>query len=101
MRPLSPLLVFLLLVAATPVRVDADRRSFTSALESITHSELKSHVDVLADDTFEGREAGARGGYAAGGYIARQLEQLGLKPAGDRGSYFQSFTGNGRNILAL
>ena len=43
-----------------------DRAEMLSAAASITTEELKTLVDVLADDTFEGREAGSRGGRAAG-----------------------------------
>jgi len=80
--------------------VSAENRS-ARALESITRSELKTHVDVLADDTFEGREAGSRGGHAAGGYLVKQLQRLDLQPAGEAGSFYQTFNGNCRNVLAV
>jgi hypothetical protein len=79
----------------------AESNAVQAALDSITRSELRSHVAVLADDTFEGREAGARGGHAAGGYLVKQLQALGLQPAGEQGSYYQTFHGNCRNVLAL
>ncbi len=72
-----------------------------TALDSITSQELKRHVDVLADDTFEGRQAGSRGGMAAGNYLAKAFAEAGLKPAGEGGSYFQGFNGNCKNILGL
>ena len=58
------------------------------------------HVAALADDTFEGREGGSRGGRAAGAYIVESLRTAGLRPVGDEGTYFQRF-GALRNILAL
>ena len=72
-----------------------------AALNSITKDELKGHVDVLADDTFEGREAGSRGGRAAGNYLHKAFETLELKSAGDGGTYFQSFGAASRNVLGL
>jgi len=69
-----------------------------AALESISHEDSRRHVDILADDSFEGREAGSRGGRAAGNYLERKLAKYGLKPAGDRGTFFQAF-GNSRNVL--
>ncbi len=48
------------------------------------------HMRVLADDAFEGRAAGTTGYQKAADYVARQFETLGLQPAGDAGSYFQS-----------
>jgi hypothetical protein len=89
----------LLLLLATQAR--AEVRAAMRAVESITRSELQTHVEVLADDTFEGREAGARGGHAAAGYLTKVLQQYRLKPLGDGGTYYQAFDGGCRNILAL
>jgi hypothetical protein len=73
----------------------------TTAFHAINASDIKVHIEILADDSFEGREAGTRGGQAAGDYLIRQLEDYGLKPAGVQGSYYQPFRGNCRNILAI
>lgn len=78
-----------------------DRGSVNAALDSITAAELKTHVEVLADDTFEGREAGSRGGRAAGAYLVSQFEKHHLRGAGDRGGYFQNFGAGYRNLLGL
>jgi hypothetical protein len=71
------------------------------AKANLTANAMARHVHVLADDSFEGREAGKRGGRAAAAYIVEQIEDLGFEPAGDNGTYFQSFGSNMRNILAL
>jgi membrane-associated protease RseP (regulator of RpoE activity) len=71
------------------------------AAESITAEETQTLVDKLADDSFEGREAGSRGGRAAGNLLMKQFEEFGLSPAGDDGTFFQSFRGSSRNILGL
>lgn len=94
-------LLLALLLCCHPALLLAETVSLAAALNSITRSELQRHVEVLADDTFEGREAGARGGQAASGYIARLLQQWELQPGGDRGSYYQGFNGSCRNILAM
>jgi len=78
----------------------AEASAFVSALHSIQADELTAHTDTLADDAFEGREAGTRGGRATATYLMKKLEALGLQPGGDRGSYFQQFGGY-RNVLAL
>ena len=52
-----------------------------AAAASITKDELKSHVDVLADDTFEGRETGSRGARAAANYVLKAFERHGATPA--------------------
>lgn len=79
----------------------AENAAVLAALESITGDDLQRHVDVLADDTFEGREAGSRGGRAAAGYLVRELAKAGLKPAGVDGTWFQPFSAGYHNILAL
>ncbi|WP_395673009.1 M28 family metallopeptidase [Phenylobacterium sp.] len=50
---------------------------------------IRAHMGFLASDLLEGREAGSRGYDIAAEYVAAQFRQLGLKPAGDSGSYFQ------------
>ena len=50
---------------------------------------IKAHMTFLADDLMEGREAGTRGYDIAANYVASQYAQLGVKPAGDKGSYLQ------------
>ncbi len=47
----------------------AENNAVRAALNTITSAELGHHVDVLAADAYEGREAGSRGGRAAGEYI--------------------------------
>jgi Zn-dependent M28 family amino/carboxypeptidase len=51
---------------------------------------IKAHMIFLADDLMEGREAGSRTYDIAANYVASQFAHLGLKPAGDKGSYFQA-----------
>ncbi|HEY3394681.1 MAG TPA: M20/M25/M40 family metallo-hydrolase [Lacipirellulaceae bacterium] len=89
-----------LLLFARPVGA-ANNAMLAAAMESITPVELYDHVEVLADDVYEGRAAGSRGGHAAAQYIVQQLRQTGLEPAGTRGDYFQTFNRNWRNILVL
>jgi hypothetical protein len=96
----SPLIAFGL-VFWQPALLLAENFSLAAALETITRDELQRHVEVLADDTFEGREAGARGGQAASSYVVKMLQQWELQPAGERGSYYQGFNGSYRNILAV
>lgn len=70
-----------------------------------------SAVRFLADDGLKGRLAGSEGERCAGEYVAAEFTRLGLKPAGDDNTYFQSLSlasalnpgaaaGTGRNVLA-
>jgi hypothetical protein len=102
------LLVFLLPAAAAFIGFGqllsncvyaAENTAFVAAIQSIQVNDLVRHVEVLADDTFEGREAGSRGGRAAGVYLTKELAKFGVQPAGIDGSWFQPYTGNQQNIL--
>ncbi|HEY0651332.1 M28 family metallopeptidase [Phenylobacterium sp.] len=50
---------------------------------------VRAHVTFLASDLLQGREAGSPGYDIAASYVASQFAQLGLKPAGRDGTYFQ------------
>lgn len=50
------------------------------------------HVEVLAADEMNGRQAGSGDDLRAAEYIAAQFEEVGLLPAGDEGTYFQTFS---------
>ena len=52
---------------------------------------FQSHINYLASDKLEGRGVGSRGIELASDYIARQFASIGLEPAGDDGTYFQTF----------
>ena len=71
------------------------------AVKSVTEKELRSHIEFLASDTLEGREAGSDGGHAAAAYIVQELKKYKLKAADDDGDYFQYFNDNCRNIMAV
>jgi hypothetical protein len=70
-----------------------------------------SAVRFLADDALGGRLAGSDNERCAGEYVAAEFRRLGLQPAGENGTYFQSLPlasvlnphatgGTGRNVLA-
>ncbi len=50
---------------------------------------LRGHTYFLAHDLLEGRGTGGRGADVAALYLATAAERLGLRPAGEAGSYFQ------------
>jgi hypothetical protein len=98
---LAPLVAFatLALTFANSTAL-AEENVLSEALLSIQQEDLKEHIDVLADDSFEGREAGSRGGKAAGGYILQKLTKLNVKGAAGNGQYYQPFRSY-RNILGM
>ncbi|MEJ2707957.1 MAG: M20/M25/M40 family metallo-hydrolase [Anaerolineales bacterium] len=50
-----------------------------------------NQIETLTGPPFYGRLAGSPEGLAAGSYIAGQFERFGLQPAGEVGTFFQSF----------
>ena len=90
-----------LLLLLIPVISAGENQGLMLALESIQKDDLQKHLDLLANDSLEGREAGTRGGRAAGSYITKQLKAAGLTPAGEDASYYQPFGRGYRNILAV
>src|SRR5436853_3276725 len=79
----------------------ANTALYSAAMESITADELYHYVEVLADDVYEGRAAGSRGGHAAAQWLLQQLRPFQLTPAGTDGDYIQNFSDDYRNILLL
>jgi hypothetical protein len=59
------------------------------ASNRITAARLKEHLSFVASDAMEGRDTPSKGLDATAKYIADELKKLGLKPAGDDGTYFQ------------
>ncbi len=82
-----------------PLRA-GEKTTSNAALESITTDDLQHHVDILADDALEGREAGSRGGHRAAVYLANALTVAGLAGNAPSGGYFQPFSAAYRNVLA-
>jgi hypothetical protein len=80
-------------------RARAIEASLLMAAEaSIQVDDLKRHVQTLADDTFEGREAGSRGGRAASIYLGKEFQRHRLAGGGTQG-YYQPFGAGYSNIL--
>ncbi len=60
------------------------------AAGAVTGEAFRRHMEILAADEMEGREAGTPGFQMAAEYVARQYRAIGLEPLGDGGSYYQS-----------
>jgi hypothetical protein len=97
------LLAILLFCRAWAIPLFAAEKSFSyhAALESIKADDLGEYVGRLAAAAMEGREAGTRGGKAAGDYLAEHYTRLHLKGGGENGAFFQPFAPNFRNVLAM
>jgi hypothetical protein len=57
---------------------------------AISANDLRSRLYPLSDDSMAGRRIGERGNWRGTEYIASEFKRLGLKPAGDSGTFFQT-----------
>ena len=57
---------------------------------AISPATLRTHLYAFAADSMMGREAGTAGNVKATDYLAREVKRIGLEPAGDHGTYFQT-----------
>src|SRR6202167_1641976 len=56
---------------------------------TISADRIKADVAYLSSDRLEGRGPGTRGEFLATEYLADEFKKAGLKPLGERGTYFQ------------
>lgn len=68
----------------------ADGNAADAAMATIRPEAIRADMAFLADDLLEGRGTATRGQEIAAKFMAAQFEQMGLAPAGDNGTYFQS-----------
>jgi len=68
--------------ASTPV---------TKAAETITKEGVAHHISVIADDSMMGRDTPSPGLEKTAQYVADQFKKFGLKPGGDKGTWFQRY----------
>ena len=109
----KPRLLFLLApalaVALAPALAAQPAANEPDPHVAITAGEILEHIDVLASDLFQGREASTKGERRAASYIVSNLKDAGrLQPGGSDGSWYQPFelTYDGeqreaRNVLAI
>jgi Peptidase family M28 len=71
--------------AAAPALTDAERELATR----VKADTIKEVTAALSAPEMQGRGTGQPGGEAAAKYIADRFSKLGLKPLGERGTYFQ------------
>lgn len=92
MRRTAALAILVLFVAAprAPARQD------TAGSSSPLASAFLSHVRYLASDALGGRGNGTEGLERAADYIAAAFRAGGLEPAGERGTFFQTFAADVR-----
>jgi peptidase M28-like protein len=61
---------------------------------------IRAHEEFLASDALQGRGSGTHDELVAATYVASQLRQYGIEPAGDDGGYIQRVPAVQRNIVS-
>jgi hypothetical protein len=89
MRSLSPVRALPIFLAVACART-AGLSSTAATVPAITEHDLEYRLRIIADDSMMGRESGSAGDYKTTEYIASEFNRLGLEPAGDSGTYFQT-----------
>ena len=84
--PALAVCMFLLLGTVEVCAQDASKKGYAC----IKEKPVRNIVFTLSDDSFEGREAGLRGGEMAAEYIVSLLKKWGVEPLSDSG-YYQEF----------
>ena len=84
---MSPSKVLVASIVALALASTATAQPAPGATKSAAN--IRAHITFLASDLLLGREAGSPGFDIAANYVASQFAQLGLKPAGANGTYFQ------------
>src|SRR4029079_17163987 len=79
----------LIVVACTSRTTPAPSSAAGGTNAAITTTDLARRLFTIAHDSMMGRETGSEGAFKTTTYIAAEFQRLGLKPAGDNGTYFQ------------
>ena len=66
--------------------------SVQQAAQSITESDIRRRIGIIADDSMRGRDTPSPGLEKAAAYIAREFRRFDLKPGGDRGTFLQRYS---------
>jgi aminopeptidase YwaD len=105
---LSPLLFFhfvflpsmaLAQAAATPSQKPQPAGNLGVAVRACERC-IRAHEEFLASDALQGRGSGTHDELVAATYVASQLRQYGIDPAGDDGGYIQRVPAIQRNIVS-
>ena len=73
--------------------------SFYSAFTNISSHPITEHLQVLADDSLEGRSVGTKGGNLAAQYISDQFSKFNLKSIPSGNSFYQNIPMHGSTPL--
>lgn len=89
MYPRSRVVALAVAVSLTCGAVYLSAQRGNGGRDSIREADLREWLTYIASDELEGRATFSEGLALASGYIADHLREWGVKPGGDKGTYFQ------------
>ena len=95
--------LFLLLTVGVCAQKTSAREvpeTWRKGFESIDEASCREWLGYLAGPECEGRGAGTPGYMKAARFLAARFKEAGLKPIGDKKSYFQGVPFNGNEVIA-
>ncbi|WBA42716.1 M28 family peptidase [Hymenobacter canadensis] len=93
MKPLTASVLSALLLLSSAAHSQSGKnlpKPLRKPLSSISPAGFKAHVQFLADDQLRGRQPGTPGYKMAVDYVVAQLQQRGVQPAGENGTFLQT-----------
>ena len=85
----TPVIRRSLLIFAVFILITSSPTNAAEPFPAISVERIKADVAYLASDRLEGRGPGTRGEELTTDYLAEEFKRAGLKPLGERGTYFQ------------
>jgi hypothetical protein len=85
------LLLFLVLINPVASGQEANEKQLLNYFHTINSEEMAEWMNYLCSDEMNGRLAGTPEYMKSAGGVAEKLKAWGIKPAGDKGTYFQMF----------
>ncbi|MBA3496805.1 MAG: peptidase M28, partial [Gemmatimonadales bacterium] len=82
--------IVLPLLACSPSSPAPGTATPTGTAPAITAADLRARLAIFADDSMMGRAAGTLGNVRGTAYLAGEARRLGLTPAGENGTFFQT-----------
>ena len=79
------------LSAPIAVEMSGGNPAAEEAIKQITDEYMREIIAEISDDAYEGRGPGAAGDDKTRNYLAKRMQELGLEPGGEDGSFEQPF----------
>lgn len=83
--------IIMVLLASSIWWLEATAQPAGRAAATITEADVRRRVNLIADDSMGGRDTPSPGLEKTAQYLATEFRRMGLRPAGDSGSYFQRY----------